>query len=114
MLIGQGYQLLFFQVYIYYVKEFYLLYYQQDFVMHLLWRLKVLFEILFKGGGLNETKCILTGGNTKTFFDIRVFIVKFFATIFMMSAGFPFGLIATNVHMGASIAHHLHKFKFFK
>ena len=74
-------------------------------------KLKVL---IFKiGGGLNEVKCILTGGTYKSFLDFRVYIVKFFATVFMMAAGFPFGLIATNVHLGAIIAFSLHKLKMF-
>lgn len=75
------------------------------FVTHLLLKLKV--TLLILGGGLNETKCILTGGEYKTYLDMRVLIVKFFATIFMMAAGFPFGLIATNVHVGAMIAFNL-------
>jgi H+/Cl- antiporter ClcA len=56
----------------------------------------------------------LAGANTKAFFDFRVFITKYFATVFMMASGFPFGLIATNVHMGAMIAHNLQKIKYFK
>ncbi|MFO0131056.1 MAG: chloride channel protein [bacterium] len=54
-----------------------------------------------------EIKCILAGLKKGSLIDFRVLVTKYLSTMFMMAAGFPFGLIATHIHLGACIAYNL-------
>lgn len=56
-----------------------------------------------------EIKCILAGLKKGSLIDFRVLCTKYLSTMFMMAAGFPFGLIATHMHLGASLAYNLQK-----
>ena len=56
----------------------------------------------------------MAGSNKGTYLDIRVGIVKYLSTLFMMCAGFPFGLISTHMMTGAIISANLQNIGFFK
>ena len=59
------------------------------------------------GSGLPEIKGFLNGSKIKGLWQLRVFVVKFFAIALAIGAGLPVGREGPAVFLGASLAHAL-------